>query len=288
MSPDEILAAFERLRDELPAHPDAHYALGVVLLDRARETGDTAALAHSRAALRRAAELGAGDARIHAMLGHALDWDEDTAAEATAALAEAHRLQPDNALFETYWITLLAEGSPQNEALPAIEAAAARQGIDLAAVRSELAAADFPADAPTLVMNAFLRARNHVRSHLMDEVERLLGQAEPERAARQRRAMAEDCRALQADLEATLKASEVPAEFRALMPLAARYGLGDDGCRGLILAQLTDDAKAALIRDVEPHAAAIDTWLDGYPGEAMPAEAAAFMYLLLALEELGA
>lgn len=287
MSPDEIIAAFERLRDELPAHAQAHYALGVVLLDRARAAGDAALLSRSRAALRRAAELEPNDARIHAMLGHALDWDDATAPEAAAALAQAHRLEPGNALFETYWITLLAESAPQDEALRPIEAAAARQGVDLAAVRSELAAADFPADAPTLVMNAFLRARNHFRSHFMDELERLLGQAEPERAARQRRAVAEECRALQAELEAELRAREVPADFRALTPLAARFGVADERCRRLILAQLAAGERAALVRAVTPHAAAIDAWLDGYPGEAMFAEAAAFMYLLAALNEPG-
>lgn len=288
MKPDEIIAAFRRLRDANPERPEAHYALGVVLLDRSRVEGDDDLLAGARAALRRAAELQPGDARVLAMLGHALDWDGDTAAEAIAALAEAHRLEPVNPLIETYWITLLAEKGPQEEALRAIEAAAQHQGVDLAAVRRDLAAADFPVDAATLVMNAFVRARSHFRSHLMDELERLLGQAGPEGEARRERAQAEECRALRADLEAALRGSEVPVAFRALTPLAARYGVGDDGCRSLILAQLSADEQAAIVRAVEPHAAAINDWLDGYPGEAIPVEAAAFLYLLLAVEELSA
>ncbi|MFZ5555312.1 MAG: hypothetical protein ACOZDY_01095 [Pseudomonadota bacterium] len=60
-----------------------------------------------------------------------------------------------------------------------------------------------------------------------------------------------------------------------------------DGCRSLILAQLSEGEKAGLLGDVAPHAAGINDGLDGYPGEAIPAEAAAFMYLPLALEELG-
>lgn len=286
MHPDDIVAAFARLRDANPDLPDAHYALGVVLLDRSRAEGDDELLADARAALRRAAELGPGDARIHAMLGHALDWDGDTAAEAVAALAQARRLAPGNLLFETYWITLLAESAPAGEAMAAIEEAARTQRVDLEPVRRELAAAGFPGDPQTLVLNAFLRARTHFRSYLMDELERLLGQAVPEGEARRQRARAEECRALQADLEAQLRASEVPADFRALTPLAARYGVGDDGCRRLILAQLTADEQAALLGAVAPHAAAINAWLDGYPGEAMPAEAASFLYLLLALEEM--
>jgi hypothetical protein len=47
-----------------------------------------------------------------------------------------------------------------------------RHRVDLEKLRIELARANFPQDARTLLQNSFLHPRNFFRSHLSDEAER--------------------------------------------------------------------------------------------------------------------
>ena len=68
---------------------------------------------------------------------------------------------------------------------------------------------------------------------------------------------------------------------------ASRYGLGDDYCRPFMLKRLAKKQRAELVRAVNRHATAIHAWLDTFAAGKMPAEAAAFMYLTLGVEEAG-
>lgn len=77
----------------------------------------------------------------------------------------------------------------------------------------------------------------------------------------------------------------MPAAFRGLTPWAARFGIADDVCRRIILADMAPGEWHALVRAIEPHAAEIHAWLDSFDPEPMSPEAAAFMYLLLGIAE---
>jgi hypothetical protein len=184
------------------------------------------------------------------------------------------------------FLTLLAETEQQDEALAEIEAAAPRHGVDLGAVRRELAAAGFPAEAKTLVLNGFHHARNFFRSSLGDEAERILNTLDPERARRQAAAERKRCAQHQQELARRFEVSRVPEPLRAMGPLASRHGVGDDFCRPFLLRSLPKQERIKLIREVDAKALASPAWLDSVVGQPMTDEAAAFMYLTLGVDEI--
>lgn len=86
---------------------------------------------------------------------------------------------------------------------------------------------------------------------------------------------------------AQLDTLQVPAQLRPLTPLAAEWGIGDDDERAQRVARSTAEERRALRAAVLPHDERIDAWLDSFgEGSAMTDEAAAFMYMRLAIEEM--
>ena len=85
-----------------------------------------------------------------------------------------------------------------------------------------------------------------------------------------------------------LDASKVPEDLRSLVPLAARWGIGDDVDRNAKVDRATDAERAELKNAVDPLSTRITAWLDSFPVGSMSDEAAAFMYMQLALEEMTA
>ena len=86
-----------------------------------------------------------------------------------------------------------------------------------------------------------------------------------------------------------LDASKVPEDLRSLVPLAARWGIGDDVDRNAKVDKATDAERAELKNAIDPASTRITAWLDSFPvGGPMTDEAAAFMYMHLALEEMTA
>jgi hypothetical protein len=85
-----------------------------------------------------------------------------------------------------------------------------------------------------------------------------------------------------------LDASKVPEDLRSLVPLAERWGIGDDVERNAKVDKATDAERADLKNAVDPLSNRITAWLDSFPSGAMSDEAAAFMYMQLALEEMTA
>ncbi len=90
---------------------------------------------------------------------------------------------------------------------------------------------------------------------------------------------------MQRELEQTFDAEKVPAEFREVAHWAARYGIGDDPCRALIMSNISREDRKTMIAEVDRHADAIQKWLDSF-GPKMATEAGAFLYLLEGLEEI--
>jgi hypothetical protein len=85
-----------------------------------------------------------------------------------------------------------------------------------------------------------------------------------------------------------LNRERVPAELQDLVPMAERWGIGDDVERNSKVDRATPTEREALRMAIEPHQAGITAWLDSFGKGQMSEEAAAFMYMQLALEEMRA
>ena len=84
-----------------------------------------------------------------------------------------------------------------------------------------------------------------------------------------------------------LNRENVPEGLRDLVPLAEMWGIGDDAIRGEIVDAATDEDKRNLAVAMDGKLAVVDKWLDEFPEGSLTDEAAAFMYLAEAIEELG-
>ncbi len=89
-----------------------------------------------------------------------------------------------------------------------------------------------------------------------------------------------------ADAVPPLDSDKVPADLRDLVPLAQRWGIGDDVARSERVQKATDAERSELRAAFGPRQARITAWLDSFGQRAMPEEAAAFMYTQLAIEEM--
>ncbi len=79
----------------------------------------------------------------------------------------------------------------------------------------------------------------------------------------------------------------VPEPFRALVPLASYWGIGDDAIRGDAVDAASAADRQALVDALAGKVAAIDAWILSFDEGQMSDEAEAFMYLLEAVEEMG-
>jgi hypothetical protein len=284
----EIEQAIEALKRRISVKAEdaeARRQLAVQLLNLHGWTPRRTLLNQARDELVRAIGLRPKNARSHALLGHVYDLKGE-GTRALACVREARRLQPRDRVSDVYVLTLLVEHGSRKEALAEIEAAARRQRVDLARLRRDLRAAGVRPDAEALLSNGFIRARNFFKSSLADEAEGILNALKPGRARAQAAAERTRCAGDQRALQRSFQASRVPLPLRALAKWASRYGVGDDFCRGYLLERVAKKSRAALIRQVDAHAQAIQSWLDTFSGRTMPPEAAAFMYLALGVEEI--
>ncbi|MEO6434747.1 MAG: hypothetical protein ABIP55_03160 [Tepidisphaeraceae bacterium] len=83
-----------------------------------------------------------------------------------------------------------------------------------------------------------------------------------------------------------LKMSRVPEEFRDLIPLVEKWGIGDDIMRTDLESEATEEEKLALRDGFASKEVAVGRWIDSFRGGEMSNEAAAFMYALEALDEM--
>jgi len=84
-----------------------------------------------------------------------------------------------------------------------------------------------------------------------------------------------------------LDAEKVPEQLRGLLPLAAKWGIGDDIMRDDFEQKASEDEKRELKNALAGRTAEINQWLDSFDtGKSMSEEAACFMYTLLALDEM--
>lgn len=84
----------------------------------------------------------------------------------------------------------------------------------------------------------------------------------------------------------SLDAAKVPQDLRHLVPLAEQWGIGDDVDRYAKVERADAAERQALRSAVRPHDRRITEWLDSFGEGLMSDEAAAFMYMLIAIEEM--
>ncbi len=80
---------------------------------------------------------------------------------------------------------------------------------------------------------------------------------------------------------------EVPEHLRDLIPMAEKWGIGDDIIRSDVEDKASQAEKEELSRRVQDHTVQIDAWLNSFHGSDMTDAAAAFMYMTLAMDEMG-
>lgn len=80
--------------------------------------------------------------------------------------------------------------------------------------------------------------------------------------------------------------SVVPESIRPLVPLARRFGVGDDVCRRLFVAGATRAERAGALRRATPLLPEIEAWIARFEPASFPPAVAAFFWLLDALEQM--
>lgn len=85
---------------------------------------------------------------------------------------------------------------------------------------------------------------------------------------------------------AELVEQEVPEALRDLIPLAKKFGIGDDAERGEVISIATETERAELLRRVGPKLNLIDSWLGDFPGDGLTETSVFFLYLGEAYEEI--
>ena len=94
------------------------------------------------------------------------------------------------------------------------------------------------------------------------------------------------CEEAREHAQSGIDASSVPASLRALLPIAQRFGVGDDPCRTYFVSRATKAERTRALELVGPHLDIVQEWLDTFTPGSLPPEAAAFFWLLEALEEM--
>ncbi|MCU7926619.1 MAG: hypothetical protein KZQ97_09255 [Candidatus Thiodiazotropha sp. (ex Dulcina madagascariensis)] len=82
------------------------------------------------------------------------------------------------------------------------------------------------------------------------------------------------------------KEEEVPDSLRDLIPLAKKFGVGDDAERGEIMRSASSHELSALEEKVLPRQQEIVDWLDTFPETGISDTASFFLYLGSACDEV--
>jgi hypothetical protein len=94
------------------------------------------------------------------------------------------------------------------------------------------------------------------------------------------------CERERADAHKGFQAGLVPRDLRELVPIAKRYGVGDDVCRGMFVRQTPARERARIVSSIESRLARIDEWLKSLGEPPYGREASAFFWLLEAVEDM--
>ena len=84
-----------------------------------------------------------------------------------------------------------------------------------------------------------------------------------------------------------LNPKRVPKHLRDLLPMAAEWGIGDDIIRDDFQQKASENEKQELGELLSGRGQAINEWLDLFGNNPISLEEAAFMYMMLGLDEMG-
>jgi len=84
-----------------------------------------------------------------------------------------------------------------------------------------------------------------------------------------------------------LDPARVPADLRQLIPLAQKWGIGDDIIRNDLIDKSSDAERRELHDALYPVHERVTEWLSSIPAAELSEESAAFMYMEEALAEMG-
>lgn len=84
-----------------------------------------------------------------------------------------------------------------------------------------------------------------------------------------------------------LDQARVPNHLRQLVPLAEKWGVGDDIIRNDLVDKSTTAEKRELHDALYEPFERVTEWLNSFAGRPLPPEAEAFMYMQTALDEIG-
>jgi hypothetical protein len=287
--PARFLRPYRAAVRRRPDDAEAHFELGLMAwyVGRLKYIGPRGLSARrpwwrqAVRALGRAIDLDPGLARALAVLG-LIRAEEGHPGTARPLLERAVRLRPDDRAYAGQLLAVLAGLRRTRDLARWMRRIARRQGVSLGAVCRDLRASRFPTDAYTVVLNAFPGCRGDLDSTALDEVDALRLRREGWSVDAEDLAQAERARqAIRIDRR------RVPAPLRALVPLARRWGVGDDAHRDT-LQRAAPAAEWRAVRHALPPrvSRAIHAWIGSYEEGRLTREAAAFMYLLVAGEEM--
>jgi hypothetical protein len=83
-----------------------------------------------------------------------------------------------------------------------------------------------------------------------------------------------------------LDPNQVPDDLRDLLPIAKKWGIGDDIIRDDMRQKSSTAEKRELINKLEGKTKRINNWLDTFDDDEFTPESTAFLYLLLCHEEI--
>lgn len=220
--------------------------------------------------------------KAHALLGYIHILSGDCAA-AEVSIRTALRFDADNGVYLRLFLSILLAQEKGTLASRWLRKLADLEGVDLSKLRMELYKMKFPTDTSTLALNAFPNALGWFESYLSDEVEEI--------QLRERDKSSIDSgpeQEIEKYRSKKIDARKVPRDLRSLIPVALKWGIGDDAARGFHVDRASRGQKRQLRKALPVEARRrINDWLDLFNDSvAMPDEAACFMYLLLAYEEL--
>ncbi len=265
-----------------PLDARAHYGVGLLHL-----LSDAGTRAPLRAALRsalRSAALKADSADVHALLAMIYHELQDPK-RALVSAREASRLKPRDRDYANFLLLMLAAAGRMAEFRALLPVVAKLFGRDLRKTAAELRKVHCRVSAANIYLNTFPHARNFLKSRLETDAERLEKIYAPGRVeAGQREELSH---ALASRKAIRIARSRVPAPLRPVIPLARKWGIGDDADRGLLGRRVSPAERAKLRRGLPVRVRRqIDEWLNTFAPGSMTDEAAAFMYLLEAYEEI--
>jgi tetratricopeptide (TPR) repeat protein len=227
----------------------------------------------------KAAEMGPSSPLAQGLAGWLL-WANGQTQRAIFHLRQAVELQPKEIAYAAALLTSLAMTRGEAELRRCLHKAAHIHRVNLTKVRKQLRARRMRTDVRTVLANAFPTIY-WLRSLLTDEAERVENRVH--RGKPHRQVVADLRRARREPVER----SSVPGTFRPLLPLARRWGIGDDALRAFALSRITRSEREKLRRMLPARVRrAVHDWLGTFQaGVEMPPGAARFLYLLEAYEE---